>query len=455
MMKKWLSVALISTSALMPHTTFASDALLQKAQQENRQQQSHNVARESGFKKTEQELQAIKNKLAAERAALQAEADSLSVTFGENEAELAQLEEKLRLETGSLGELFGVVRQNAKELESELKSSVTGVDANSYQKDIDAIVAAKSLPTLTQLQAMWRSMEEQIKASGEMANVSFTLLNGEGREQTVNGVRLGSMALLDDTGYVKWNGQRGDAVNYLRQPESGPTANTISSGDIDALVIDPSRGILLEQLANSPTLADRLNAGGVVGKIILGLLAIGLLIALVRGASLMISRQKIMKQLKTPAQPGDNPLGRVLAVYQKDKHRSVEALELRLLEAVVDEQAHLEKGLSMLKLLAALAPMLGLLGTVTGMIETFQVITQFGNGDPKVMAGGISMALVTTVLGLVSAMPLLLAHNVLSSQAENIRSILEKQGIGLVAEQAERDMPSNKSHSNTLAENAA
>ncbi|WP_375293774.1 MotA/TolQ/ExbB proton channel family protein, partial [Vibrio sp. Y53_MX_L15] len=450
-----LSVALISTAALMPHTTFASDALLQKAQQENRQQQSHNVARESGFKKTEQELQAIKNKLAAERAALQEEADSLSVTFGENEAELAQLEEKLRLETGSLGELFGVVRQNAKELESELKSSVTGVDANSYQKDIDAIVAAKSLPTLTQLQAMWRSMEEQIKASGEMANVSFTLLNGEGREQTVNGVRLGSMALLDDTGYVKWNGQRGDAVNYLRQPESGPTANTISSGDIDALVIDPSRGILLEQLANSPTLADRLNAGGVVGKIILGLLAIGLLIALVRGASLMISRQKIMKQLKTPAQPGDNPLGRVLAVYQKDKHRSVEALELRLLEAVVDEQTHLEKGLSMLKLLAALAPMLGLLGTVTGMIETFQVITQFGNGDPKVMAGGISMALVTTVLGLVSAMPLLLAHNVLSSQAENIRSILEKQGIGLVAEQAERDMPSNKSHSNTLAENAA
>ncbi len=455
MMKKWLSVALISTAALMPHTTFASDALLQKAQQENRQQQSHNVARESGFKQTEQELQTIKNKLVAERAALQAEADSLSVTFGENEAELAQLEEKLRLETGSLGELFGVVRQNAKELESELKSSVTGVDANSYQKDIDAIVAAKSLPTLTQLQAMWRSMEEQIKASGEMANVSFTLLNGEGREQTVNGVRLGSMALLDKTGYVKWNGQRGDAVNYLRQPENGPTANTISSGDIDALVIDPSRGILLEQLANSPTLADRLNAGGVVGKIILGLLAIGLLIALVRGTSLMISRQKIMKQLKTPAQPGDNPLGRVLAVYQKDKHRSVEALELRLLEAVVDEQTHLEKGLSMLKLLAALAPMLGLLGTVTGMIETFQVITQFGNGDPKVMAGGISMALVTTVLGLVSAMPLLLAHNVLSSQAENIRSILEKQGIGLVAEQAERDMPSNKSHSNTLAENAA
>ncbi|MCL4124191.1 UNVERIFIED_CONTAM: hypothetical protein GTU68_045636 [Idotea baltica] len=93
----------------------------------------------------------------------------------------------------------------------------------------------------------------------------------------------------------------------------------------------------------------------------------------------------------------------------------------------------------MLKLLAALAPMLGLLGTVTGMIETFQVITQFGNGDPKVMAGGISMALVTTVLGLVAAMPLLLTHNILSSQAESIRTILEKQGLSLVAEQAEKE----------------
>ncbi|HCG8588412.1 TPA: MotA/TolQ/ExbB proton channel family protein [Vibrio parahaemolyticus] len=455
MIKKWLSVALISTAAMMPHTTFASDTLLQKAQQENRQQQTHNASRESGFKKTEQELQAIKNKLVAERAALQAEADTLSVTFSENEAELAQLEEKLRLETGSLGELFGVVRQNAKELESELKHAVTGVDANSYQKDIEAIVAAKSLPTLKQLQAMWRSMEEQVTASGELAKVSFTLLDGEGKEQTVNGVRLGAMALLDDNGYVKWNGQRGDAVNYLRQPENGPTASAFTNGELDSLVIDSSRGILLEQLANSPTLKDRLNAGGVVGQIILVLLAIGLIIALVRGVSLFIARQKIAKQLKNPTKAEDNPLGRVLSVYQNDKHRSVEALELRLLEAVVDEQTHLEKGLSMLKLLAALAPMLGLLGTVTGMIETFQVITQFGNGDPKVMAGGISMALVTTVLGLVAAMPLLLAHNVLSSQAESIRNILEKQGIGLVAEQAERDMSNNKGNRNTIAENAA
>ncbi|GAL32748.1 MotA/TolQ/ExbB proton channel family protein [Vibrio maritimus] len=127
----------------------------------------------------------------------------------------------------------------------------------------------------------------------------------------------------------------------------------------------------------------------------------------------------------------------MLSVYNSEKKLHVEALELRLLESIMDEQQHLERGLSMLKLLAALAPMLGLLGTVTGMIETFQVITQFGNAEPRVMAGGISMALVTTVLGLITAMPLLLAHNLLSSKAEAIRNILERQSVGLVAEQAE------------------
>jgi biopolymer transport protein ExbB len=158
----------------------------------------------------------------------------------------------------------------------------------------------------------------------------------------------------------------------------------------------------------------------------------------VRGVIIFNIRRKVAKQLSLIEPQLNNPLGRVIAVYDEQKPRSLEALELRLLEVILDEQAKLEKGLSMLKLLAALAPMLGLLGTVTGMIETFQVITLFGAGDAKVMAGGISMALVTTVMGLIAAMPLLLAHNVLSTQAENLRNILEKQGVALVAQQAEQ-----------------
>lgn len=439
-----LCITSLSFSAFSASDTTAQ--LVNKAKSESRAQASHNVVRESEFKRTEQELKAIKAQLATKRASIQAATDALTRTFSENENKLARLEEKLRLETGSLGELFGVVRQNAKELGAELNSTINSVDRGAHTETVNQIIDAKSLPSMPQLSGLWASMNEQIQASSELSKSQIAFINGEGNTQTVDAYRLGSIGLVTEQGYVSWNSQREDAIAYLKQPSNGPTLASLSSlanGEVSNVVVDPSRGFMLEQLALSPSLADRLQAGGVVGKVILGLLAIGLIIALVRGVSLMIARQKIRSQLKNSEQAGDNPLGRILAVYDKEQNQTVEALELRLLEAVVDEQTHLEKGLSMLKLLAALAPMLGLLGTVTGMIETFQVITQFGNGDPKVMAGGISMALVTTVLGLVAAMPLLLAHNILSTQAENIRNILEKQGIGLVAEQAEKTIESN------------
>ncbi len=420
----------------------ASNSLVQQATQEKAQQQQHNQQREAGFVQTAQELQAAKAELLAERNRLQKEADQLSSQFSDNENTLARLEETLRLETGSLGEMFGVVRQNAKELQSELDQSVTGVELRAHQQSIDDVVAAKTLPSMAQLRGLWQAMSEEIRASGQVQTTEIQWLNGQGETQTVPALRLGSLGLISEQGYVKWDNARQQALSYQQLPSDFPTFShirTLVDGDVVTMKVDPSRGVLLEQLALTPTLSQRLQAGGVIGNVILVLLGVGLIIALYRGAILATLRQKIKAQLKNPEQPGNNPLGRILAVYNKEQQRSVEALELRLLEAVVDEQNHLETGLSMLKLLAALAPMLGLLGTVTGMIETFQVITQFGNGDPKVMAGGISMALVTTVEGLIAAIPLLLAHNILSAQAEAIRNTLEKQGIGLVAQQAERD----------------
>ncbi|EPX3985648.1 MotA/TolQ/ExbB proton channel family protein [Vibrio cholerae] len=440
--KTTLALALSLPFAFASVANASTNSLVQQATQEKAQQQQHNQQREAGFVQTAQELQAAKAELLAERNRLQKEADQLSSQFSDNENTLARLEETLRLETGSLGEMFGVVRQNAKELQSELDRSVTGVEPRAHQQSIDDVVAAKTLPSMAQLRGLWQAMSEEIRASGQVQTTEIQWLNGQGETQTVPALRLGSLGLISEQGYVKWDNARQQALSYQQLPSDFPTFShirTLVDGDVVIMKVDPSRGVLLEQLALTPTLSQRLQAGGVIGNVILVLLGVGLIIALYRGAILATLRQKIKAQLKNPEQPGNNPLGRILAVYNKEQQRSVEALELRLLEAVVDEQNHLETGLSMLKLLAALAPMLGLLGTVTGMIETFQVITQFGNGDPKVMAGGISMALVTTVEGLIAAIPLLLAHNILSAQAEAIRNILEKQGIGLVAQQAERD----------------
>lgn len=441
-LKKTTLALALSLPFAFASVTNASNSLVQQATLEKAQQQQHNQQREAGFVQTAQELQAAKAELLAERNRLQKEADQLSSQFSDNENTLARLEETLRLETGSLGEMFGVVRQNAKELQSELDQSVTGVEPRAHQQSIDDVVAAKTLPSMAQLRGLWQAMSEEIRASGQVQTTEIQWLNGQGETQTVPALRLGSLGLISEQGYVKWDNARQQALSYQQLPSDFPTFShirTLVDGDVVTMKVDPSRGVLLEQLALTPTLSQRLQAGGVIGNVILVLLGVGLIIALYRGAILATLRQKIKAQLKNPEQPGNNPLGRILAVYNKEQQRSVEALELRLLEAVVDEQNHLETGLSMLKLLAALAPMLGLLGTVTGMIETFQVITQFGNGDPKVMAGGISMALVTTVEGLIAAIPLLLAHNILSAQAEAIRNILEKQGIGLVAQQAERD----------------
>lgn len=424
------------------NTLAASSELVQETKQASHVQKQHNAEREAGFMLTEKEFKAQKNALIAERKKLQKESDELSSVFSSNEQSLATLEQQLHLETGSLGELFGVVRQTAKDLNSELKNSVTGsINANNAQV-ISDIVAAKSLPSMTQLTGLWQTMTQQVQASSELALMPVTVINGAGHRSEINAYRLGNMALVGDEGFLRWDNKKSVATYYSQQPDLAPSVATLSDmqqQQVMMMAVDPSRGIMLEQLANSPTLKDRLQAGGVVGQIIIVLLVIGLLISLFNGARLLVIRQQIRTQLKDPTHIGNNPLGRVLSVYDAEKTRSVEALELRLLETIVDEQQGLEKGLSMLKLLAALAPMLGLLGTVTGMIETFQVITQFGNGDPKVMAGGISMALVTTVLGLVAAMPLLLTHNILSSQAESIRTILEKQGLSLVAEQAEKE----------------
>ncbi|MCD9478528.1 MotA/TolQ/ExbB proton channel family protein [Photobacterium phosphoreum] len=442
--------------ASMPFAVNA-ESVVKQAQQEQSQQTQHNIQREAGFNHTQQDVKTQYNALLAERNKLKAATEVLSTTFSANEQHLSTLEQQLRLESGSLGELFGVVRQTAKDVQAE-QHAVTAIDNSQDNAVVNEIVAAKVLPSMAQLHGLWQAMTDQIVASGQIAKVTVPYINGDGEQSDIQALRLGSIGLVGDNGYLRWDGSQHVAMAYLQQPEHAPTLadyNQLISTGNDMLVVDPSRGVMLEQLAQAPTLMDRLQAGGAVGKIILLLLAIGAGIAIFRGTKLAMIRQQIKAQLKQPSKPGNNPLGHILAVYNKEQSRSVEALELRLLEAIVDEQQGLEKGLSMLKLFAALAPMLGLLGTVTGMIETFQVITQFGNGDPKVMAGGISMALVTTVLGLVAAMPLLLAHNVLSSQAENIRMILEKQGISLVAEQAEKNDQNGIKNSGMTTEQAA
>ncbi|MEL7311961.1 MAG: MotA/TolQ/ExbB proton channel family protein, partial [Pseudomonadota bacterium] len=206
----------------------------------------------------------------------------------------------------------------------------------------------------------------------------------------------------------------------------------------------PTRGAVLATLVQSKSIGDRIADGGIVGYCIIALGIVGLLIALFLLFSLTTASAKVSSQLKDVGNPrDDNALGRVLRAYTSNKSVDTETLELKLNEAVLKEVPKIQRGLLLVKVISVVAPLAGLLGTVTGMIKTFQVITLYGAGDPKLMAGGISQALMTTVLGLVVAIPMVLLHTVLSGRATRLLGILQEQSAGLIAEHSEASYGGN------------
>ena len=202
--------------------------------------------------------------------------------------------------------------------------------------------------------------------------------------------------------------------------------------------LDPTRGQLLGLLVQSPSLMERIDQGKTVGYVIIVLGIFGVLIAVWRVLVLTAVGAKVNSQIKNISQPNtNNPLGRVLKVSQDAAGTDIETIELKLGEAILRETPKLNSMLPLLKIISVVAPLLGLLGTVTGMIVTFQAITLYGAGDPKLMAGGISTALVTTVLGLCVAIPTVFLHTLVSSRARRLTQILQEESAGMLAELAE------------------
>ena len=202
--------------------------------------------------------------------------------------------------------------------------------------------------------------------------------------------------------------------------------------------LDPTGGSILGLLVQAPDMQERIEQGGAIGYVILGLGLIGLLIAIQRFISLFLTGAKVNRQLKSDQASSDNPLGRVMLVQEQNPTADTETLELKLSESILREVPKLSSKLTLIKIISVVAPLIGLLGTVTGMINTFQAITLFGTGDPKLMAGGISQALVTTVLGLVVAIPMVFIFALLNSRSRNIINVLQLQSAGIIAERAEK-----------------
>jgi len=404
-------------------------------------------------KKREAEFVAARNRQSqllarakTELAAQERRAEALKSEYDVNEKELAVMMETLTERMGNLGELFGVVRQISGDVLSVVNDSMVSAQYPNRGVFLSDLAQAKELPTTAELRKLWASMVHEISEAGKVAKFTAPVIdaNGEKHDNT-EVVRIGVFNAISDGKFLVWDTAVGGGtlVQLGRQPASrfqsmAQKLENAGSGTVK-MPVDFTRGVILTQVVKSKTPWERVKEdGGIVGWVIVTVGIFGLLLALWKFISLSAIAGKIRKQMKSDTADQGNPLGRVMAVYTDNPNAEIETLELKLDEAILRETAPIESTLSFIKVLYVVAPLLGLLGTVVGMIHTFQMITLFGTGDPKMMAGGISTALVTTVLGLVAAIPLTLLHSYLHSKAKGVIQVLEEQAAGIIARLAEK-----------------
>ena len=280
--------------------------------------------------------------------------------------------------------------------------------------------------------------------TGRAERLSMPVAGANGEVATRELVRLGDFAAFTENELLERGERDGNLVVLPRTPNAiGGVLANYYQGESNVFAVDPTQGSVLEALAQQPSLWERFQQGGYVGYVVVALGVLGMIIGLGQYLYLVLVSLRVKRQRQSLDQLRDNnPLGRVLLRFEDmDKHQTPEALEARLDEAVLAELPRLERSQPMVKLLAAIAPLLGLLGTVTGMIVTFQAITVFGTGDPQLMAGGISQALVTTVLGLITAVPLLFVQTALAGRSRYLTHVIEGQASATLADHLESHTP--------------
>jgi len=413
------------------------DQLLERIRSERAAEASAMQAREQAFVRDRGEQARLLAQAKAALAEQQAEAARLKAEFDRQEALLAEQEKLLAQRVGHLGELFGVVRQSAGDIAGQWQDSLLNAQYPERLAQLRGLAESRTLPSAEDLDAFWMTLLEDLAASGRVEQVSLPVVGADGQRSEQPVLRVGTFSAFGQDDFLRYDADAGQLLAPARQPSGmGEVDDYLRSDEaLGVLPIDPSRGTLLAQLQREPDFWARLQQGGLVGWVIVALGVLGLCLAGWRMVYLSGVGRKVASQMRELERPrDDNPLGRIIGVLgPKPQLADLETLELKLDEAILQETPPLERGQPLLKLLTAVAPLLGLLGTVTGMIVTFQAITQSGGGDSRLMADGISQALVTTVMGLVVAIPLLFLHALLASRSKALIQLLEQQSAGLIA----------------------
>ena len=422
------------------------DSLLKTLEQGKAQQSAENKQREQEFMARQNEQVQMLKDTQAKRTAMLNESERLETQFEENEVKLANLTETLSNRMGSLKELFGVLQQVAGDSSNKFMTSVVSAELPGRSNFMDELAqkmgSTSKLASIDDIEKVWFELQREMTEQGKVSRFTTDVIVEGGSKAQKEVVRVGAFNLIADGKYLEYTPATNTISQLTRQPSSRYTATATdlqqANSGVVQFALDPTGGSILGLLVQAPDTEEQVHQGGTVGYIILGVGLIALLIALERFVSLMIMGSKIRRQLKDTVARDDNPLGRVMKVKDQYPDVAYDTLELKLSEAIIREMPKITRNLTLIKIISVVAPLLGLLGTVTGMINTFQAITLFGTGDPKLMAGGISQALVTTVLGLVVAIPTVFLYTLLNTRSKNMLLILQEQSAGIIAERSEK-----------------
>ena len=445
-MMAWLMLALLLLVAGGAHAATNLDELLEQTRnQRTRQAQAH-AAREHEFLASREKQAALLAEAQRERDLAEARSKQLSVQFDANETRLAEQDALLTQRLGSLGELFGVVRQVAGDGTAVMFSSLLSAQYPKRDEFFAELGKSKSLPSIRQLERLWFEIQREMTESGRVASFKTKIVDANGVPTDSEVVRIGSFVAMSEGRYLNYLPSVGSLGVLARQPDTTLTGlagnlQAAESGYVKAAV-DPSRGVLLTMIVQRPNWMERIEKGEAVGYVIIFVGVLSSLLALYQAFYLIRTRISVRSQLARLDRPTpDNPLGRVLTAINPDPNtieEDAELVELRISEAVLREVPRLERFQSFLRLTVAAGPLLGLIGTVIGMIITFQSITESGSSDPRLMANGISQAMIATVLGLGIAIPLLFMNAGLASMSRQVVQILDEQSTGMLAESIER-----------------
>lgn len=435
------------TFAQTPATSLAE--LLSNVEQDRVAQSAEHRDREQRFQQQANQQQTILDDTKARIVAEETLNTQLTQTFDANQLTIAERREALRTARADLNELLGTIQGVAGDFRSIFENSLISAQYDGREEFMDDFIERVASDTeqvrIDEIERFWFFMQQELIESGKVVQYTdqVSLPSGESTDRLVT--RIGTFNAISDGDYLSYTGAIGHLQVLPRQPSGDVVGRAMAlenaTSGLHKVGLDPTGalgGSMMANLINFPTASEQVrDNSGDIGFLIIAVGLVAILVGLIRTFILTVVAAKVNAQVKADKANKNNPLGRVLLVAESNPNVDTETLELKLGEAILQETPALERFLTLIKIISTIAPLMGLLGTVTGMINVFQQITVYGAGDPTIMAGGISMALMTTVLGIVAAIPAILMHSWVKSKSDRIIHIMEEQATGIIARKAE------------------